>query len=71
MNDLLFSFYKTAFLSIVRGNHRGVVINAKPLYYITIIDLIDGNADINELDISLDGEVEFKKSGDSLVIRRI
>ena len=37
----------------------------------TIIDLIDGNADINEIDISLDGEVEFKKSGDSLVIRRI
>lgn len=37
----------------------------------TIIDVIDENMDIDELDISLDGEVEFKKSGDSLVIRRI
>lgn len=37
----------------------------------TIIDLIDGNEDINEIDISLDGEVEFKKSGDSLKIRRL
>lgn len=46
MNDLLFSFYKTAFLSIVRGNHRGVVINAKPLYYITIIDLIDKGEEV-------------------------
>ena len=37
----------------------------------SIIGLIDGNMDINELDISLDGEVEFKKSGDNMVIRRI
>lgn len=37
----------------------------------TIIDLIDGEMDIGDLDISLDGEVEFKKSGDNLVIRRI
>lgn len=37
----------------------------------TIIDLIDGNVNIDDLDISLDGEVEFKKSGESLEIRRI
>lgn len=37
----------------------------------SIIELIDGKIDIDDLDISLDGEVEFKKSGDSLVIRRI
>ncbi len=37
----------------------------------TIIDLIDKKMDINDLDISLDGEVEFKKSGDNLEIRRI
>ena len=30
----------------------------------TIIDLVDGNVDIDDLDISLDGEIEFKKSGD-------
>ncbi|WP_432645662.1 ATP-grasp domain-containing protein [Methanobrevibacter sp.] len=37
----------------------------------TIIDLVDGNVKIDDLDISLDGEIEFKKSGDSLEIRRI
>ena len=37
----------------------------------TIVDLIDGEIDINYIDISLDGEVEFKKSGDALEIRRI
>ena len=37
----------------------------------TIVELIDGNIDIDEIYISLDGEVEFKKSGDSLEIRRI
>lgn len=37
----------------------------------SIIDLIDGDIDIDDLDISLDGEVEFKKSGDNLEIRRI
>ena len=37
----------------------------------TIIDLIDGNVGIDEIDVSLDGGVEFKKSGDSLEIRRI
>ena len=37
----------------------------------TIVDLIDGKIDIGDVDISLDGEVEFKKSGDSLEIRRI
>ncbi len=54
MNELLFSFNKTAFLSIVRGNHRGVVINAKPLYYITIIDRIgnEGNVINNKIPFS-------------------
>ena len=39
----------------------------------SIIDLIDGNTDIGELGekISLNGKVEFKKSGDNLVIRSI
>ena len=36
-----------------------------------IIELIDGKASIGELDISLDGEVEFMKSGDAMEIRRI
>ena len=37
----------------------------------TIVDLLDGNIGIDDIDISIDGEVEFKKSGDSLEIRRI
>ena len=37
----------------------------------TIIGVIDGEINIDDIDISLDGEVEFKKSGDSLQIRRI
>ena len=37
----------------------------------SIVDLIDGEININDLNMSLDGEVEFKKSGDSLEIRRI
>ena len=37
----------------------------------SIIELIDGKINIDDLDISLDGEVEFKKSGDNLVIRRL
>ena len=37
----------------------------------TIIKLIDGEMDIDDVDISLDGEVEFKKFGESLEIRRI
>ncbi|MBQ6512782.1 ATP-grasp domain-containing protein [Methanobrevibacter sp.] len=37
----------------------------------SIIDLIDEKITINDLDISLDGEVEFKKSGDNLIIRRV
>ncbi len=36
-----------------------------------IVDLIDGEIAIEDIDISLDGEVEFKKSGDGLEIRRI
>ncbi|MBQ2652036.1 MAG: ATP-grasp domain-containing protein [Methanobrevibacter sp.] len=37
----------------------------------SIVDLIDGELKIEDIDISLDGEVEFKKSGDNLEIRRI
>ncbi|MDO5831477.1 MAG: ATP-grasp domain-containing protein [Methanobrevibacter sp.] len=37
----------------------------------TIIELIDGKITIDDIDVSLDGEVEFKKSGDLLEIRRI
>ena len=36
-----------------------------------IIDLIDGKITIDDLDTSLDGEVEFIKSDDSLDIRRL
>ena len=37
----------------------------------SIVDLIDGKINIDDIDVSLDGEVEFKKSGDNLEIRRI
>lgn len=37
----------------------------------TIVDLLDGDIDIDDIDISLDGEVEFKKSADNLEIRRL
>ena len=37
----------------------------------SIIDVIDGEINIDDIDISLDGKVEFKKSEDDLVIRRI
>ena len=37
----------------------------------SIIDLIDGKLDIDDLDVSLDGEVEFRKSGDNMEIRRL
>lgn len=37
----------------------------------SIIDLIDGKIDIDDIDVSIDGKVEFKKSGDNLEIRRI
>ena len=37
----------------------------------TIVDLIDGDINIEDIDMSLEGEVEFKKSGDDLEIRRI
>ena len=36
----------------------------------SIIELIDGKVSLDDLDISLDGEVEFVKSGESLEIRR-
>lgn len=37
----------------------------------SVVDLIDGEINIEDIDVSLDGEVEFKKSGDNLEIRRI
>ena len=37
----------------------------------TIIDVIDARTSIDDIDVSLDGEVEFKKSGDLLEVRRI
>jgi hypothetical protein len=37
----------------------------------SILDLIDGKISIDDIDVSFDGEVEFRKSGDSLEIRRI
>lgn len=56
MNELLFSFYETAFLSIIRGNHRGIVINAKPLYYIMIIDQIDKREEV------INNKIPFSKT---------
>lgn len=40
MNSTLFTFYKNEILSITRGNHKGTPINAKPIYYITLINEI-------------------------------
>ena len=37
----------------------------------TIIDLIDKKISIDDLNFSIDGEVEFKKTDDSLTVRRI
>lgn len=37
----------------------------------SIIKLIDGKMSIGDVDVSLNGEIEFKKSGESLEIRRI
>ena len=37
----------------------------------TIVDLIDEKISIDDIDVSLDGEVEFKKSEDKLIVRRI
>ena len=37
---MMYTFYENAILSITRGSHKGVPINAKPIYYITLIDLI-------------------------------
>ena len=37
----------------------------------SIIELLNDEIDINDLDVSLDGEVEFRKAGDELEIRRI
>ena len=37
----------------------------------SIIDIIDGKLDIDNLDVSLDCEVEFRKSGDNMEIRRL
>ena len=37
----------------------------------SIVGLIDGEINIEDIDVSLDGEVEFKKSGDSLDVRRV
>lgn len=37
----------------------------------SIIKLIDGELSIDEIDVSLDGGVEFKKSGEALEIRRL
>ena len=37
----------------------------------TVVELLDGEIDIEDIEVSLNGEVEFKKSGDNLEIRRI
>lgn len=37
----------------------------------SIVELIDGEINIDDIEVSLEAEVEFKKSGDNLEIRRI
>ena len=37
----------------------------------SIIEMIDGKIDIGDIDVSLDGVVEFKKLKNSLNIRRL
>lgn len=41
MNELKRKYYQTELIRIRRGNSRGVVINAKPLYVISLIECID------------------------------
>lgn len=41
MNELKLQYYRTAFLQTQRGNYRGTVINAKPIFLITTFDLIE------------------------------
>jgi predicted ATP-grasp superfamily ATP-dependent carboligase len=37
----------------------------------SIVEVLNGEISLDDIDVSLDGEVEFKKSGDELEIRRI
>ena len=41
MNELKRKYYQTELIRIHRGNSRGVFINAKPLYVISLIECID------------------------------
>lgn len=41
MGDIKVEIYRDILLQIKRGNHKGKTINAKPLFLVTIIELID------------------------------
>ena len=41
MNELKRKYYQTELIRIHRGNSRGVFINAKPLYIITLIECVE------------------------------
>lgn len=41
MNELKRKYYQTELIRIHRGNSRGVFINAKPLYLITLIECVE------------------------------
>lgn len=57
MSDMMYTFYENTILSITRGNHNGVPINAKPIYFITLIDLI-GKGEIQNNKIFLSSELQ-------------
>lgn len=41
MENIKVEIYRDILLQIKRGNHKGKTINAKPLFLVTIIELID------------------------------
>lgn len=57
MSDMMYTFYENTILSITRGNHNGVPINAKPIYFITLIDLI-GKGEIQNNKIFFSSELQ-------------
>ena len=55
MSKMLYTFYENTILTVTRGNHNGVPVNAKPVYYITLIEEIGiGNIKNNRIYFTLD-----------------
>lgn len=62
MMDIKALYYKGVLLNIHRGNYRGKVSNAKPLFLIALIDLIgDGTVIANNIQFSGELKLAFKK----------